>query len=257
MTRLTALCVGLICLILAANIVSSATFDPMALKEAFEGAQEVDLATSRVTSVVKLREVVKIPPPADIVLVKTFKREALPAVLQPAFHNPNISGVTIGGRYIAIIQTDLHKEYDDILAHEMVHAYITLASPSPLPFWFQEGSAVHFSTDKGRKFYGQPSKDQIGVMVGKTVELDATYKQKLQSFHFMIEKAGDEKFNKWFRDAVMTGIVNPRPLLGLSEKPLAPKHSLRRLPLWLIGIAVGVVVIVIVIGIHVARREDG
>ncbi len=258
MTRLLSFGSIFIYLILMAGAVAAdAVFDPVALEKAFEGAQKIDLTTSKVSSVVKLREVVKIPPPADIVLAKTFKRESLPAVLQSAFANPNISGVTIGGRYIAIIHTDLHKEYDDILAHELVHAYITLASPNPLPFWFQEGSAVHFSTDKDRKFYGQPSKDQIGVMIGKTVELDDTYKQKLQSFHYMIEKAGDKKFNKWFREAVITGKVNPRPLLGLSEQPSASKHSAKRAPFWFVGVIAVVVIVVIIIGIHTARREEG
>jgi hypothetical protein len=233
------------------------SFDPVALAEAFTDSQHVDLNTSKVPSVVKLRDIVKIPPPQERVLVKTFKRNALPAILQPAFSNPGVSGVTIGGRYIAIISTDLKKEYDDILSHEMVHAYISLISPKPLPFWFQEGSAVHYSTDKTRKFYGQPSKDQVGVMVGKTVELDSTYKQKLQSFHFLIEQAGDKKFNEWFRDAVMAGVVNPRSLVGLSETTQEPHRSVKRFPQWLFGVIAGVVIIVLVIGYHVARRDDG
>ncbi|MHB9037563.1 MAG: hypothetical protein ACYC64_12925 [Armatimonadota bacterium] len=236
---------------------SPVSYDPAALADAFQGAQKVDLRTSKVPSVVKLRDIVKISPPTEPVILKTFKRDSLPAVLQPAFQDPGVAGVTIGGKYIAIIHTELDKEYDDILSHEMVHAYISLASPKPLPFWFQEGSAVHFFTDKTRKFYGQPSKDQIGVMVGKTVELNDAYKQKLQSFHFLIEQAGDQKFNAWFRDAVITGVVNPRPLMGLSETTSEPRHSIRRFPQWLIGVIAGVVVLVLVVGYHVARRDDG
>ncbi|MEN6358406.1 MAG: hypothetical protein ABFD83_15135 [Armatimonadota bacterium] len=257
MARIAVSGILLILVVFAAGGADAESFDPTALQEAFKDAQRIDLQTSEVPSVVKLRDVVKIPPPAQVVLVKTFKRDSLPPVLAPAFVNPNVSGVTIAGRYIAIIKTDLTKEYNDVLSHELVHAYISLASPKPLPFWFQEGSAVHFSTDKDRKFYGQPSKDQTGVMIGKTVELDDTYKQKLQSFHFMIEKAGDKKFNKWFREAVITGEVNPRPLIGLSDSPSAQRSSYKPLPTWLISVIAGIVVVVIAIGIYAARRDDG
>lgn len=257
MTRFAALGLMLILVFCIAGQGDAESFDPAALQEAFKGAEHVDLKTSKVSSVVKLRNDVKIPPPSQIVLVKTFKRNTLPSVLEPVFVNPNVSGVTIAGRYVAIIQTDLTKEYNDVLSHELVHAYISLSCPKPLPFWFQEGAAVHFSTDKTLKFYGQPSKDQTGVMIGKTVELDDTYKQKLQSFHFMIEKAGDKKFNAWFRDAVMTGKVDPRPLLGLSDTPPAQHSQHKLLPIWMIAVIAGIVVTVVVIGIYAARRDDG
>ena len=113
-------------------------------------------------------------PASEPVLVKVFARNHLPPVLQPAFSRPGVSGVTIDGRYIAILQTEFRKEYEDILGHELVHAYVSLVSPKPLPFWFQEGGAVHLSMGKGRKFYGQPSKTEAHVTVGRVVELDPT-----------------------------------------------------------------------------------
>lgn len=180
----------------------TAYVDNSVLDAAFQGAQRIDLATSKAPSVVTLRDKVKIPPPKTLVLVKTFKKESLPDVLQPAFAKPGVMGVTIRGRYVAILQTEFPKEYQDVLSHELVHAYISQASPKPLPFWFQEGSAVHFSTDKGWRFYGKPSDTQTGVMEGRIVNLSDTYKQKLQSFHFLIEKAGDKRFNEWFRETV-------------------------------------------------------
>lgn len=227
------------------------------LAAAFEGAQRVDLRTSEVSSVAKLRDAVKIPPPSDPVLVKTFKRNELPAVLKPVFAKPGVCGVTIAGRYIAIIHTDLYKEYQDILRHELVHAYITLASPKPLPFWFQEASAVYFSTGKARKFYGQPSQDQVGVMVGKTVDLDPVYKQKLQSFMYLAEKAGEKEFHGWIKDAVMSGTVDARRLLDAPTEAAAPRAEFRR-PLPVLWIAIGalVVVAVILIGFYASRRDE-
>lgn len=233
------------------------SIDDSSLDAAFQGAQKVNLATSKVPSVVKLREVVKIPPPTSPVLVKTFKKESLPDVLHPAFANPGIMGVTIRGRYVAILHTEFPKEYEDVLSHELVHAYITQVSPKPLPFWFQEGSAVHFSTDKGWKFYGKPSDKQVGVLEGRVMNLTDTYKQKLQSFHFMIDQEGEKKFDKWYRDAVMTGTVEPRTLLGLPPKAVtaasAPRASFKP---WL-GALVGVVVMVVMVAGYFAVKRDG
>ena len=228
------------------------------LRAAFAGAKKIDLRTCEVKSVATLRDVVKIPPPSTPVLVKVFKRGSFPDALKPIFADPHLMGVTIGGKYIAILYSDFQKEYTDILRHELVHAYITLASPKPLQFWFQEGSAVYFSTDKERKFYGKPSDTQTGVMVGKTVELNDQYKQKLQSFHFLIDKCGEKKFFEWYKNAVETGVVDARPLLGL--KPLGPepaKEASKPFPVWLMAVGVGVVlVIVTVIGIYSVKSSD-
>ncbi len=226
------------------------------LAAAFESARVVDLRTSRVPSVITLREVVKIPPPSEPVLVKVYRREDLPAVLQPAFAKPGVNGVTIQGRYVAILHTELRKEYQDILSHELVHAYASLVSPEPLPFWFQEGGAVLFSMGKGRKFYGQPSKTEVGVTVGRVVDLDPTYKQKLQSFNYLIGKVGKRRFYEWYRNAVMTGVVDASTLLERSPSPAAAKRGFGRvLPMWLWIVGGIVVIVVAVIGFYAARRD--
>jgi len=222
---------------------------------AFRGSKTIDLSRCRVPSVVTLREVVKIPAPKEPVLVKSFRRAQLPPVLRPAFSKPEISGVTIAGRYIAIIQTEFSKEYDDVLAHELVHAYITLASPRPLPLWFQEGSAVHFSIDRNWKFYGKPSDKQIGLMVGRKVELPEFYKNKLQNFHFLIEKVGKPRFYEWYKKSVVTGEVNARPLLGLKEVA-EPKTVRRSFPVWAVVLAVVVIAGLSLAGYYIMQREQ-
>jgi len=231
-----------------------APLDFAALGDAFRDAQIVNLAKSANPTVVTLRDVVKIPPPAEPVFVKTFRRDRLPVVLQPVFRKPGICGVTIGGRYIVIIQTEFPKEHEDILRHELVHAYITLASPKPLPLWFQEGSAVHFSTDKDWKFYGKPSDNQIGVMVGRKVDLDDYYKNKLHNFHYLIDRAGKPKFYKWYRNAVMTGVVNARPLLGLTSSPKRIPFR-KPVPVWAICLAAVVIITISIASYYAMRRE--
>jgi len=255
--RIQSLLVGAFLLAMpGVDVTARGLVDMAGVTAAFQGARELDLRTSKVSSVVALRDVIKIPPPSQSVLVKTFRRSALPEALKPAFARPEVSAVTIGGRFVAIIHTDLASEYEDVLRHELVHAYITLASPKPLPFWFQEGSAVYFSTGKARKFYGQASTDHPGMIVGKTVELDPVYKQKLHSFQYMVQTAGDERFRKWFRRAVVSGQVDARTLTGEPKASAAPlRDSQRPLPVWLMA-AIGVVVVVVmVIGFHVSRRD--
>jgi hypothetical protein len=228
-----------------------------ALAAAFEGAQVVDLRTCKVSSVVKLREVVGIPPPSGEVLVKAFDRNAIPYALKPAFPHPGIAGVTILGRYIAILRTEFGDEYEDVLRHELVHAYIVQASPKPLPFWFQEGSAVHFSTDRDQKLYGRPSRVVHGATEAKVVDIAPNYKQKLQSFHYLIEKVGKKRFYAWYKNAVMTGVVNARPLLGLGAEDSGQAQRARKpFPIWLAGAIAAVVIAVVVTGYYATRQGE-
>lgn len=222
------------------------------LRAAFSGAQIVDLRTSKVSSVALLRDKVGIPPPSEAVFVKVFDRKSLPPVLQYTFADPNRVAVTINGRYIAIIRTPLREEYADTLRHELVHAYITLASPQPLPLWFQEGSAVRFSMGKDWKFYGQPSKEHVGVVEGRKVELPNDYKQKLQSFNYMMKTLGDEKFYAWYKTAVETGTVDTRTPLGLGPVRKEVKQSV---PTWVYA-AIGVAVLVILLAAYFSIKRD-
>lgn len=225
----------------------------------FRDAKAVDLRTTTISSVVTLREVVKIPPPDEPVLLKTFYEDKLSPLMKSVFQDKKVRGVTINGRYVAVLHTEFDKEYQDILKHELVHAYITLASPKPLPFWFQEGSAVHFSTDKPRKFYGKPSEKQVGAMEGKVVEVADSYKQKLQSFHFLIDHVGKDKFYEWYKQAVETGDVDARPLVGLkpvSEAEAKDKPTQKAIPVWAWCVIGGVVILIGIIGYYTSQREN-
>lgn len=244
------------------NVISIADAEPIKqqvdkeeLRIAFQGAQIIDLGTCSVSSVVILRKDIGIKPPSIPVYLKMFDKKRLPPVLRPLFKNPGTLGVTVNGEYIAILKTNIRDEYEDTLKHELVHAYITLASPKPLPFWFQEGSAVHFSMNQDRKFYGQPEKDKNGVMVGRVIELPEEYKQKLQSFHYLIEKVGEKKFYRWYKNAVETGDVDARPLLGLNQKDHQPPDLKRPIPIWL-TLVVGAVILLVLLAAYYSSRRN-
>ncbi|MGQ9764836.1 MAG: hypothetical protein ACUVRI_08115 [Armatimonadota bacterium] len=225
-----------------------------ALREAFRGARVVDLRTSEVSSVVTLRDVVKIPPPSTPVLVKVFRKNELPPVLREVFVRPGVSGVTIFGRYVAILETEFRKEQEDILRHELVHAYITLVSPRPLPLWFQEASAVMFSTGKSRKFYGKPSETYPRMIVGKLVELHQLYSQKLHSFEYLLERAGKKRFYSWLRSCVVTGEVDPGVLLDENKAHVGTVEKKGiGLPVWLWFVVGTVVVVVLILGFYLTR----
>jgi hypothetical protein len=225
------------------------------MDDAFRGCSIVDLRTSRAKPVVTLREKYRIPPSAEPVLVKSFDRRGLPEAVKFAFANPNVRGVTMGGRYIAILSTDYKEEYRDILDHELVHAYISLAAPKPLPFWFQEASAVFFSTNKTVSFYGK-STDTPGQMVGKSSELSDVYKQKLHNFQFLTEYVGEDKFRKWYTNAVMTGDVNARPLLGLTETLMETAVTHRPFPFAAVaGSTAGVLGLACLVMLVFSRRK--
>ena len=111
--------------------------------------------------------------------------------------------------------------------------------------------------DKARKFYGQPSKTKPRMMEGRVVDLTPTYKQKLRSFHFLIEQVGKDRFYQWYKQAVITGNTDARPLLGLDSKEEAalPKTK-KAFPLWL-GVVIGAAVVFVAVAEYVSTRSAG
>ncbi len=244
--------------VIAGGVIAQARVTTADLDEVFRGAQIVDLRTSKVPSVVTLREQVKIPPPAEPVKVKAFVREKLPSLLEPIFEKEAVRGVTIAGKYVAILKTETDAEYQDVLSHELVHAYVTLVSPEPLPFWFQEGSAVKFSTGAARRIYATAPPPDSDLLMGRVVEVDPTYKQKLQSFNYLIDKVGKQEFYDWYRRTVETGVVDTSSLLRRGTPPPAyPLQSSRPVPSWIWILAAGVIAVIILIGYRSSLRHRG
>jgi|YNPBryBLVA2012_1023415.scaffolds.fasta_scaffold22798_2 hypothetical protein len=238
--------------------VSASAIPEFELHQIYADAKRIDLRTCKVSSVVALREVVGIPPPSMPVLVKTFKDGDVPPALQPMFPTPNVRGVTFnGGRYVALLESAYDKENQDLLKHELVHAYITQASPEPLPFWIQEGAAVHFSIDANSRFYGGPSKTLEGVTEGHVSILPDTYKRRLHDFHYLIEKVGKPRFYAWLRDAVVTGHVDARPLLGLppARSVPQPQVGVGWMIRWVPVLAAVLVLALVVVAVVTAKRE--
>jgi hypothetical protein len=81
----------------------------------------------------------------------------MPPLLRRAFEGPDVAGVTILSRYIAVIAEDKKtwpqralqlQTLPETTSHELIHAYVnsTLVPLNfNLPTWFSEGLAIYFS----------------------------------------------------------------------------------------------------------------
>ena len=231
----------------------AATMNQAALAAEFMTGDTYLLSTSNVSSVIKLRERVKIPPPPGFVYVKKYKSvQVMPPIVAVAFQQlspsegARVEGVTILGRYIALLETEYHDELVDNLSHEMVHAYLTCAARSKLPKWFQEGAAVYFSTGKESTLYGK-----TGVPNMKQVTLPEDYKRKLHSFQYLEDKVGRARLFDYIRNAVKTGNTDVRPMLGIHDiNPPTPK------PIWIAVLVVGLVAITLFTFWYISYRRE-
>jgi len=185
------------------------------------------LSTSNIKSVVQLRDEVKIAPPPGFIYVRKYpSTDAMPSEVTASWETldqsteSTVRGVTLQGRYIALLESEYHDELEDNLAHEMVHAYITLACPKALPIWFQEAAAVYFSTGKASKLYGKTGDPNMVKMV-----IPEEYKRKFYSFKYIEEKVGQEKLFSYVKNAVETGDVDARKVLGIETATQKPRNS--------------------------------
>lgn len=212
------------------------------------------LKTTKVPSVVKLREWLKISPPDDIAYVKIYpSKESMPAFVQSAFTKEGTRGVTMDGRYVAIIQSKYPQEMQDVLSHEMVHCYLTLSSPKPLPKWFQEGVAVYLSTGKEHKFYGR----EAGIPEGVVSSLPEDYKGNLFIFSYLEEKVGQPKVYEFIRKSVETGNPDMRNVgFGFASPKQVASNSKLPIKYLYIGIGVLLVIGIAIIAWQARRRED-
>ena len=119
----------------------------------------VDLGSSTDPAVVRLRQQAGITPPPGYIFVRFYtQRAAMPPRVAVAFQDPNVAGVTILVRYVAVLA---EKKYDwseralqaqeipVTVSHELVHAYLNARAGvqhlESFPTWYQEGLAIYFS----------------------------------------------------------------------------------------------------------------
>ncbi len=183
----------------------------------------VNLKTSRYSTVVKLREKVKIPPPEGFIYIKYFpNRESLPSAIQSVFGEESAKGATILGRYIAILkerEKELAKEelqkrvLPKTLYHELVHAYINSVlglKRGELPIWFQEGCAIYFSESGGMESatVREPKIEGVSYITATNLAPEDYVNYELV-FNFLEDKLGKKRFYELIRKVVEEASVGP------------------------------------------------
>ncbi|HPA46684.1 MAG TPA: hypothetical protein PLZ55_06245 [bacterium] len=111
----------------------------------------IDVKNSEIAPLPEIRKYIRLPLPEDarVFLVDGSSpafNEQFAVRLQPDGNTQSIDGFT-QGRLIAIrVPGSLEKRFNDVLRHELVHAYLNVVAPNRnLPPWLEEGLACYFS----------------------------------------------------------------------------------------------------------------
>lgn len=162
--------------------------------------ETVELADVDDPAVRILREQIGIAPPPGYIFLRTYlSRQVMHPMLQSAFSDPNIAGVTILNRYVAILAESPDSWVDKALqnqalpttrSHELVHAYIGSAlatsengNVNSLPKWFEEGLATYLT--KGSKPHTVMTPN-----LSVTSTASTEYQQYEQVFKYMQHRLG-------------------------------------------------------------------
>lgn len=175
----------------------------------------VNLAKSSNPALVKMREIVNLPPPPGFAFVR-YLDEPEEVSYSPTGERDEGNGrpgylyltryITIDRSQCLDQKTDQGKEQVlHILSHELVHSYITssmgIQYQNALPKWFQEGLAVFITGDKA--FELTVSKEGEDKKT-RTIELCKEYKKYNQAFQFLYFLKGEECFNRFVTRSIST-----------------------------------------------------
>jgi hypothetical protein len=159
----------------------------------------INLATFKDPALEILRQKVGLPPPPGYVyMVFYYSRQAMPDLLRQAFEDPDVQGVTIFSRYVAVLmdQSDLHSNtLPKTVSHELVHAYLKSAQGAnhldAFPLWYDEGMATHFS---GSSIPSCVYSDYGAGILTSCTASPQDYQQYAANFDFLEAKFGQARF---------------------------------------------------------------
>lgn len=165
----------------------------------------ISFAECQDPAILRLRDEAQIPPPAGYVFVRYYSsRAVMPSLIQQAFENPDVAGVTIMIRYVAVLVEDKdiwqeralqHMTLPGTISHELVHAYVnsTLGIPGlDLPEWYHEGVAIYFSGSGESHTVIAPD-----MTVSHTPPED--YRRYRTNFQFLEDELGQERLHQRIR----------------------------------------------------------
>ncbi len=160
----------------------------------------VILSTSNDPGVTKIRDEAGIEAPGGYVFVRFYNsREAMPPLVRRAFESPDVAGVTILSRYIAVLAEEKKtwpqqalqlQTLPETTSHELIHAYINsilLPLEFDLPAWYSEGLAIYFSGSEKKHTIITPNLSISNTSSAEYQDYDTTIK-------YLEAKLGRERF---------------------------------------------------------------
>lgn len=169
----------------------------------------VDLAEATDPAIWQIRDEADLPPPPGYVFVRTYdSRQSMPPPIQAIFADPQVAGVTIYTRYIAVLderQPSLQQELlrrqalPATVSHELIHAYVhssmALEDLGRLPKWYNEGLAIYFSGSGENHTLMTPN----SLLVQTTTAEYLLYKQ---NFDYLESRLGRERLLELVRRSI-------------------------------------------------------
>jgi hypothetical protein len=171
----------------------------------------VSMPASTDPAIVKIRDEAGIEAPGGYIFVRFYStREAMPDLVRQAFESPDVAGVTILSRYIAVLderkdtwpQRALQLQtLPETISHELIHAYVnSVLGPLlfDLPTWYSEGIAIYFSGSGENHTIVTPN-----FSISNTSPED--YQQYDLNFKFLEEKLGRDGLIERINRSIETG----------------------------------------------------
>jgi hypothetical protein len=169
------------------------------------------LSNSDDFGVIKIRDEAGVEAPDGYVFVRFYaSREAMPPLVRRAFESPEVAGVTILSRYIAILDEEKDtwpqralqlRTLPETTSHELIHSYVNsiiLPVVFDLPAWYSEGLAIFFS-----------GSEMIHTIITPNFSISSTSSSEYQdydtTFKYLESKLGRERLLELIGQSIQEG----------------------------------------------------
>ncbi|MCL6591808.1 MAG: hypothetical protein K6U80_17890 [Firmicutes bacterium] len=217
----------------------------------------VSFAHSNNKALRALREEVKIPPPKGGAIVRVYASKSVMPPPVKAMFQGDIQGITHWYRFIAVNGARKSpEELENIISHELVHAYIfsALGKNDTLPNWFNEGVALYLSGTKDQ--YISPG-GFFGDFISRASD---EYEEYRQVFKYLERSQGRQGVTRFIRQTVeRQSVMDSLPQVAGATDYVDLRNKARhwhtaRQNFWA-GLGIGSIMILVVLGSWLGKRR--
>jgi hypothetical protein len=197
-----------------------------------------------------LREEVKIPAPKGGAIVRIYTNKlVMPPPIRDLFQG-DIQGFTHWRRFIAVNKARKSpEELENIISHELVHAYIfsALGADNTLPKWFTEGVALYLSNTKDQYI---SSNVFWGDFISRASD---EYEEYRQVFRYLEHSLGRRGITRFIRQTVeQQSVTDSLPQIAGVSDYVVLRNKTMEWRTWrqnlFAGIGLGLILIIIITG---------